>query len=326
MLIEIGAVVLGVVLLIVGGELLVRGASGIALLSRLTPTVVGLTVVSAGTSMPELVVSLKAAFVGSPALALGNAVGSNIFNLSAILGVAALVRPLRIQGNTVRFEWPVMMLSAFQLHLLSRDFLVDRLEGGFLVLALVAFIAYLVWVTSKNTNTLEDEEFESTVRTERKETGARAWFSYSIQVLIGIGLLTGGANVLVYGAVGIATGAGISETVIGLTVVAAGTSLPELAASAVAAFRGKDDLAVGNLVGSNIFNVLCICGTTSLVHPLQVPLDLLVRDNWWMLGLSALLFPVMRSGMRVNRAEGALLLGIFIALYDHAHHERMSHK
>ena len=159
MIVEWLLVVVGLALLVGGGEALVRGASGIALLARMTPAVVGLTVVAAGTSTPELVVSVQAAFEGSPGLAVGNVVGSNLFNIGAILGLAALVQPLRIQGNTVRLEWPVMMLAVCQLHLLSRDGSVDRLEGGFLLGAMVAFIAYAVWVGRKATAPVEDAAF-----------------------------------------------------------------------------------------------------------------------------------------------------------------------
>jgi cation:H+ antiporter len=306
-------IIAGLALLVGGGEALVRGASGIALLAKVTPAVVGLTIVAAGTSMPELVVSLQSAIEGSPGIAVGNVVGSNIFNIAAILGLTALVRPLRTQGNTVRLEWPVMMLAAFQFHLLARDGSVDRLEGGFLFTALVAFIAYAVWLGRKSATQVEKEGFEELATASFGRTGNTAVTFNIVAVILGVGLLAGGSTALVRGAVGVASALGVSDAVIGLTIVAAGTSTPELVTSIVAAWRGRDDIAVANVVGSNIFNVLGIAGTTALVHPLPVPAEILARDNWWMLGASLLLFPLMKTGMRVNRVEGAILFVGFAA-------------
>jgi cation:H+ antiporter len=305
-------VLVGLVLLVGGGEVLVRGASGIALSARLTPAVVGLTIVAAGTSMPELVVSVQAAFQGSPGLAVGNVVGSNIFNIALILGVTALIRPLRILGNTVRLEWPVMMLAAFEFHLLARDAMIDRLEGGFLLSALVVFVAYVVWIARTSTAPVEQAAFEEVATASLGRTGKQAVALNVGAVVMGIGLLAGGSTALVRGAVSVASSLGVSDTIIGLTIVAAGTSAPELVTSIVAAWRGRDDIAVANIIGSNIFNVLGIGGATALIHPLPVPPEITARDDWWMLGASLLLFPLMRTGMRVNRVEGAVLLGGFL--------------
>lgn len=305
-------IVAGLALLLGGGEALVRGASGIALLAKVTPAVVGLTIVAAGTSMPELVVSVQSAITGIPGIAVGNVVGSNIFNIAAILGLTALIRPLRIQGNTVRLEWPVMMLAAFQFHLLARDASLDRLEGGFLLSALLAFIAYVVLHGRQSVTTKEKEGFEEIVNASFGRTGNTAVAFNIIAILVGIGLLAGGSATLIHGAVGVASALGISDAVIGLTIVSAGTSAPELVTSLVAAWRGRDDIAVANVVGSNIFNVLGIAGTTALIHPLSVPAEILARDNWWMLGASLLLFPLMKTGMRVNRMEGAVLFTGFV--------------
>lgn len=306
-------VVVGLVGLLFGGEALVRGASGVALLARIAPAVVGLTIVAAGTSMPELVVSVQAAMEESPGLALGNVVGSNVFNVGAILGITALVQPLRIQGNTVRLEWPVMALASFQLLLLARDGEVDRLEGGFLFTGLVIFIAYAVWVAKKNTTTEESAEFEDLPTASFGRSGRAAVLFNVTAIALGVGLLAGGSTALVHGAVGIASTLGISDTVIGLTIVAAGTSSPELVTSLVAARRGQDDIAVGNVIGSCIFNVLGIAGITALVHPLPVPAEIVDRDAWWMLGFAAILFPLMVTRWRIVRAEGALLFAGFAA-------------
>jgi cation:H+ antiporter len=311
MIMDWALIIGGLALLFGGGEALVRGASGIALLARVTPPVVGLTIVAAGTSMPELVVSTQAALEGSPGLAIGNVVGSNIFNICVILGLAALLRPLRILGNTVRLEWPVMMLAAFQLHLLARDSIVDRLEGGFLLTAMVAFMAYAVWLGRKNVTPIEQQEFEHITTASFGRTGKAAVSLNVAAVAAGVGLLAVGSTAMVHGAVGVATSLGISDTVVGLTIVAAGTSTPELVTSLVAARRGQDDIAVGNVVGSNIFNALGIVGTTALIHPLPVPAEIIARDNWWMLGASALLLPLMKSRMSINRAEGIVLLAAF---------------
>jgi cation:H+ antiporter len=309
MLSALALVVLGLVLLVAGGESLVRGASGIALLARVSAAVVGLTVVAAGTSMPELVVSVQAALTGSPGLSVGNVVGSNLFNIGAIIGITAIVRPLRIRGPTVRLEWPVMMLATFEMHLLARDGSIDRLEGGFLLGALVAFLAYAVWVNRADRPAAEQMESEGVPTASLGRRGGTALALNVLAVLAGMGLLAGGSTALVEGAVSLATRLGVTPTVVGLTVVAAGTSAPELATSLVAARRGQDDIAVANVIGSNIFNVLGILGTTALVRPVPVPLVILQRDHWWMIGASLLLFPVIISGYRVSRMEGLLLLG-----------------
>jgi len=307
------SIVVGLVLLVVGAEALVRGANGLALLARVSPTVIGLTIVAAGTSAPELVVSVDAAIRNSPGLSLGNVVGSNIFNLAAIVGCVAIIRPLQIQGNTVRLEWPIMMLASCLLHVLGHDAMIDRLEGAFLLMGMVAFMGYAIWVARRNVTVLEHEEFRDMAATSFDRTRKRAWLFNAGAVALGVVFLTVGASVLVDGAVALARMSGVSPTVIGLTVVAAGTSLPELATSVTAALRGKDDIAIANLIGSNIFNVLGIVGTTALIHPLPVPQEIIVRDNWWMLGVSMLLFPLMRSNMRVTRSEGAVLLAYFAA-------------
>jgi cation:H+ antiporter len=313
MLVDLLAVLGGLALLLLGGEALVRGASGVALRANVSPAVIGLTVVAAGTSMPELVVSVQSAIVGAPGLAAGNVVGSNLFNILAILGLTALACPLIIRGDTVRLEWPIMMLAALQFHLLARDGVIDRLEGAFLLSALVAFTAYAVHVARQSAEPVVDPESLRSVVTAGVGRMQQTLLVHVLAILGGVALLAGGSTLLVRGASGLATGFGVSETVIGLTIVAAGTSTPELVTSLVAAFRGKADLSVGNIVGSNIFNVLGIVGTTAVVRSLPIPPELLTRDNLWMLAASALLFPLMWTGMRVSRAEGAVLFAGFLA-------------
>lgn len=302
-------VITGMALLLVGGEALVRGASGIALLGRVSASVVGLTIVAAGTSMPEMVVSVQSSLEGRPGLALGNAVGSNIFNIGVILGLTALVQPLRIRGNSVRLEWPVMLLAAMQVHLLSRDGGLDRLEGGFLLAGMAAFTAYIVWASRVAGISAGEGEGMETASFGR--TGTWAWVLNAVAVALGVGLLAGGSSLLVRGSVAVAASLGISESVIGLTIVAAGTSMPELVTSLVASWRGKDDIAVANVIGSNIFNMLGILGTASLVNPLTTPPEILARDDPWMLGFSVALLPLMKTGLRISRGEGAALLAAF---------------
>jgi cation:H+ antiporter len=310
-------VVFGLVLLVAGGEGLVRGASGIALAARLSPAVVGLTIVAAGTSMPELVVSLQSAAVGKVGIAFGNVVGSNIFNIAAILGLAAMVKPLRVTGTTLRLEWPVMMVAALLLLLLGRDGTMDRLEGGCLLALMVAFTSFAVWSGRRSEQPVldaaRDEAGDEMVTASFGATGSRAFVYNMLAIVGGAALLAGGSTLLVHGAVDIASSLGVSETVIGLTIVAAGTSTPELVTSLVASRRGRDDIAIANVVGSNIFNVLGILSVTALVLPMEVPDVIMSRDIWWMLGASALLYPFMRTGMRVSRIEGAVLFAGFLA-------------
>ncbi len=307
-------IALGLTLLLVGGEAIIRGASGIGLLAKISPSVVGLTIVAAGTSMPELFVSINAAMDGSPGIALGNVVGSNIFNIGVVLGATALVSPLRILGNSVRFEWPVMLLASSMLLLLARDSLLDRVEAGFFLAAMISFMAYVTWVSRTNTSPEERTEFDESIGTASfGSRGKRAWTYNAVAVLGGMALLAYGSETMVRGSVNVATALGLSPTVIGLTIVAAGTSTPELVTSLVAARRGKADIAVTNVIGSNIFNVFGIAGATAMVTPIEVPSAMVARDNWWMLALSVLLFPLMRSGMRVTRVEGAVLLLMFAA-------------
>ncbi|MCA9583486.1 MAG: sodium:calcium antiporter, partial [Myxococcales bacterium] len=196
-------------------------------------------------------------------------------------------------------------------HLLSRDASVDRLEGAFLLGSMVAFTAYAVWVARRATAAVEHAEFEQVATASFGRVGPAAVGLNMGAVAVGVGLLVGGSTALVRGAVGVASGLGVSDTIIGLTIVAAGTSTPELVTSLVAARRGQDDIAVGNVVGSNIFNVLGILGATSLVRPVPVPPEIIARDSWWMIGASLLLFPLMKSGMRISRPEGFLLLAGF---------------
>lgn len=306
-------VALGLALLVAGGELLVRGATRLAVSAGVAPAVIGLTIVAAGTSAPELVVSIRGALDGNPGIAVGNVVGSNIFNIGAVLGMAAIVRPLRIQGATIRLEWPVMMLSAGLFHLLASDLRLDRADGGILAGGLLAFLGYLVWMARSVKDAGERATLESLAPQPPVAHPRRRLLVNLAVVGGGVVLLSVGAGQFVGGASRVADGLGVSDTVIGLTVVAAGTSAPELVTTLMAALRCQDDIAVGNVIGSNIFNALGIAGTTALIEPLAVAPEVLARDNLWMLGASLLLFPLIWTGRRISRAEGALLLAGFCA-------------
>ena len=305
-------VAVGIAMLGYGGEVLVRGAVTIAKAARVSAAVIGLTIVSMGTSMPELTVSLAATLRGVTEIAVGNVVGSNIFNVCVVLGLTAVVMPMRVHGSAVKLEWPFMFLASFQLLLLARDGVVDRLEGGFFVVGLALFTAYAVRLGRTEVAGEEASDLAREVGRLDTVTKAAPVAGSLLLIVIGVGLLAAGGEVLVRGAVALAEAAGMSERVIGLTVVAAGTSAPELATSVVAARRGQSEIALGNVIGSNIFNILGIIGITALVRPLPVSGAMLQSDVWWMLATSAVLFPMMRRGLVVTRSDGAALVAAYV--------------
>jgi cation:H+ antiporter len=270
-----------------------------------------------GTSLPELVVSLVAGVGGQPDVAVGNVVGSNIFNVGVIVGFAALLLPLAVRGNAVRLEWPFMFVTSFLALLLARDGLVDRLEGGFFTVSLAFFTTYVVRLARTQVRAEEARALEREVDALSARGRMRGAVVDLGLVAIGLAVLVVGARVLVGGAVAIAEQAGASERVIGLTIVAGGTSLPELATSAVAAARRQADIALANVIGSNIFNILGILGVAALVRPLSVAPALVTSDMWWMLAFSLVLLPMMLRGMRISRREGTTLLagyGVYLWL------------
>lgn len=303
MLLSIIMVIAGIGVLLVGGELLVRGAKEIALHCRVSPTVVGLTVVAAGTSAPELVVSLTAASQGTTDLAVSNVVGSNIYNIALILGVSSVIQPMNIQGSTVKLEWPILFLCTCLLHLLGRDGSIDRLEGAFFVAGLITFIGWTVYIARREVAGQNELDIWNEMPDEQLSFRMACLYTF-----IGAVFLTGGAQSMVLGAVDIAQQLGISERIIGLTIVALGTSLPELVASAIAALKKEADIAVANVIGSNLYNTLGILGCTSLVLPLPVNPKTLNVDNPWMIGFTLLLLPLMLRRMKLGRIDGALLL------------------
>jgi cation:H+ antiporter len=313
MLTSLGLVALGILLLVVGGETLLRGAVGLATLLRLTPAVIGLTVVAAGTSVPELAVSGVAAYQGSTEIAAANVVGSNIFNITIIVGMCALIRPLAIAGNTIRLEYPVLVLVTLLCVVIAQDGVITRLDATLCIAVYVAFTVYLVSLVRGQVTAAEDRELKAEVQELTPTTDAarpRGWVCLAL-VAAGVALLGGGAQATVTGAVGIARLMGWSERLIGLTIVSAGTGLPEVVASLVSSVRGRSDMAIGNVIGSNLFNILAILGLSGLLAPLPVAPALVASDCWWMLGVTLLIFPIMFSGLRINRWEGAVLVAAY---------------
>jgi cation:H+ antiporter len=304
-------VALGVALLYLGADWLVRGSAAIAARLGLTPLVIGLTVVAFGTSMPEMVVSVGATIDGNGAIAMGNVVGSNIGNIALILGLSALVRPPQIRMQVIRVDLPIMILATLALVVFLLDGQVGRPEGALLLAALAAYTVLSVRAGRAERQPEVLAEFEGVVPRPAVGPGRDLGF-----LLAGLVLLVVGARALTLGAVAIAEGLGIGQVVIGLTIVAIGTSLPELATSLLAASRGEGDLAIGNVIGSNTFNVLGILGTASLVRPVPQG-GLGAVDLAVMVALALLLLPLMRTGFRISRLEGGVLLLLYVGYLVH---------
>jgi cation:H+ antiporter len=313
MLFAIAMIALGLGLLIAGGELVVRGAVGLARVARLSPAVIGLTIVAIGTSVPELAVGLIAALEGSADITVGNVVGSNIFNLSGILGVTALIRPMVLHGNTARLEYPAMigatLLGAAAMH----DGSVSRLEGAAFVVIYAAFTAFMVRIVRWQLSATEAEEFRKEVETLANGGRHVGLVANALYLLVGFGLLVGGGQATVTGSVDLARIVGLSERVIGLTVVAVCTGLPECVTSIIAGIRGHSDIAVANVIGSNLFNILGVLGVTSLIQPIPVDASVIALDNWWMIGITLGVFPGMLAFDRVGRGTGLALVGAYVA-------------
>lgn len=299
-------IIVGFVLLYFGAELLVRGSSALARRLGLSPLVVGLTVVAFGTSAPELAVSVDAALKGRSDIALGNVIGSNIANIGLILGSAALIQRLTIRAQLVRIDLRVLIAVSLLTPLLLLDREIGRAEGALLVLGLIAYLTYTVTLARRARATVQAEfrdAFPLPVR--------RPWLEV-LMVAMGVTLLIAGAEALVFGAVSIARQYHVSTAIIGLTIVAVGTSLPELATSVIAAVRREGDLVVGNVVGSNIFNLFGIVGVSALVTPIR-PQAIELPDLLVMIAMAVALLPLMRTGMRLTKIEGALLFAGYLA-------------
>lgn len=302
----------GVALLYFGAEWLVRGAARLAGGLGVSPIVIGLTVVSLGTSAPELVVCVVATLQGNGDLAVGNVLGSNLANLGLILGVSALVRPMAIAARVVSRELPIMLLVTAFLYPLMWDGQLDMVDGGALLAVLLIYLAFVGWTAGEEEPEVlgEYEQFAE----ESAYLGARAVLKDFGLVLLGGGGVVLGGELIVETATTLAMEMGISDLVVGLSVVAVGTSLPELATSMVAAIREEADIAVGNIIGSNIFNVAAVLGAASTLRPITVPESVLTVELPAVLILSALVIPVTLGGMKVDRWEGALLLSTYVGI------------
>jgi cation:H+ antiporter len=292
----------GLLLLIAGAEWLVRGAVRLAAALKIRPLVVGLGVVALGSSVPQLAVSLQATFVGTPDIAVGSLVGSNIFSLLVTLGLSALIIPLRVSRHLLRLDIPLLIAASALVFGLALNEQLGRLEGGVLLLGLVGYLGIL-WRQSRHPGRVAAAQ------------GTAPWLKCLGMMLGGLLLLGAGSHWLLEAALELATDFGLSDRVIGLTIVAVGTSLPELATSLVAAFRGHREIAVGNVIGSNLFNLLGVLGLTAVLAPapLSVSPNALDFDLPVMLGVTLLCLPLFYSGYRVTRIEGLVLLGLYVA-------------
>ena len=300
-------ILLGLVLLYFGGEGLVKGSSALALRLGLTPLVVGLTVVAFGTSAPELVVSVKAALDGEGAIAIGNVLGSNALNIGLILGLTALICPLKVQLQILRIDAPIMVVISVIGGWMLHDLYLSRLEGGLLMAGLVAYVIFTVMYAKRvKQPTAVVAEYAEALPPPKGSVGRDVVF-----MIGGLGLLVVGSRFMVDGAVSLARLYGISEAVIGLTIVAAGTSMPELVTCVVAALKKEPDIALGNIIGSNIFNILGILGGAGLVKPLHGA-GIQMTDIYITIAFAVILVPILKTGQKLMRWEGVLLLTAYV--------------
>jgi cation:H+ antiporter len=278
---------LGLILLVVGGEFLVRASVALSFKLKLSKMVIGLTVVSFATSAPELLVSLQAALTGFSDIALGNVIGSNIANIGLVLGITAVIAPLGIDRDFYKLNWPVMMVLSMLLYFfLSSGTVLSRVEGGIFVLLIIIYLFLLIKRARNQQKELSEEEVDEGL-SQTSNVKLVIW------LLIGGGALYGGSELLVTGAVDLATALGVSERVIAVTMISVGTSVPELAASVIAALRREKAISLGNLIGSNIFNIASVLGLTALIHPIIVnSTEVLTNDIFWMIGFAAVLIPL----------------------------------
>ncbi|MFQ3214020.1 MAG: cation:H+ antiporter [Marivirga sp.] len=301
--------IVGLITLIIGGDLLVRGASRIALRFKISPLVVGLTIVAFGTSAPELLISIQAALTGSPDITMGNVIGSNICNLALVLGITALIAPIHVNSDSIKIDWPMTMGSSLLLYFVVREGFVNSYEGIFFLIILVLYLVFIIRRSRKNNTSIESLGIEVDDVPEASKTGI--YKEVGLIAIGGIGLYFG-SDWFVNSAKDMAIYLGVSERIVGITVVALGTSLPELVTSIVAAFKKETDLALGNLMGSNIFNILSILGITSLIEEIHVSPIILNSDMIWMLAITLVLFPFMAINKKIDRYEGLILLGVYI--------------
>ena len=305
----------GLILLVIGANTLVRGSSKLAMSFGISPLVVGLTIVAFGTSAPEVAVSVGAVLDGKTDIAIGNVVGSNILNVLFILGMSALIAPLVVNIQLIRQEVPIMLGASLLLLALSLDGRLSFLDGGFLFVLLVAYTAFVVVQSRRETQAAKDE-FAEEIRPARAGAWDSHWAAQIGLIAVGLVALVVGSDCLVQASVSFAKAMGVSDLVIGLTIVAAGTSMPEVATSITAAVKGERDIAVGNVVGSNTFNILGCLGLSGLVSGdlgLTMAPSLLAFDIWVMLAVALACLPVFMTGREIARWEGGVFLGYYMA-------------
>jgi len=295
--------IIGLVVLVVGGEFLVKGAVSIAEKFKISPLVIGMTVVSFGTSAPELLVSLQAALDGNPAISIGNVVGSNIANLALVLAITVLIFPIIPERQTKIVDWPMMMMATMLFYVFSLDNVIVFWEGALLLTILIVFTFMLIRNSRKENKRLEEEML----------VDDKPFLPGVLYLLGGLIGLYFGSDWFVEGAISIAKDFNLSDRVIGVTVVAFGTSAPELVASTVAAYRQQTDISVGNLIGSNLFNIMAVLGITSIVTPIAVENTVLTFDMYWVIGIALAMFPILFIGKRIGRIKGILLFATYLA-------------
>jgi cation:H+ antiporter len=295
--------IIGLILLITGGDYLVKGAVKLAKLANLSPMVIGLTVVAMGTSAPELALSIDASFKNLPDFAIGNVIGSNIANLTLVLGLTSLILPTALSKRTLRVDWPILLvITAISMYLMNTG-LLTRLDGFILLIILLAYNLFMV-LQNKFLNRSE-KNFKPNKFNFKELLFGLLFFSAGLAGLIF------GADLFLNGAEAIARNFGVSDHIIAITLVAFGTSLPELVTSLVAAFKQEADISVGNLIGSNVFNLACVLGFTAVINPVQVSELMLQSDIWWMLAAVIILLPILIAFKNVNRFSGAVLLAFY---------------
>jgi cation:H+ antiporter len=302
------ALILGLVLLVFGGEVLVRHSSAFAIKSQVPPLIVGLTVVSIGTSSPELFTSLQAVWDGSGGIAVGNVIGSNIANLGLALGLAALIRPMIVDRSVLRLDLPLMIIVTLLFGGLALDGVFSRLDG----LVLLGSLAFYMWYQIKRAREIK-KNTENSAETLTDTASHRSYVYLLTCMAAGCILLYFGSGAFIEGATEIAEYFKVSDLVIGVTVVAFGTSVPEIVASIAAATKGEGDLGIGSLVGSNIMNILLVLGGAAITSDIPVDASVMSNDFWWMLATAALLYPILKIGKNISRFEGSIYVACYVA-------------
>ena len=298
--------VVGFAILVGSGKYLVMGSVSLASYLKISKLVIGVTVVAFGTSAPELLVSIQAALKGHPEMAIGNVVGSNIANIALVLAITAIILPIAVSRNSIRIDWPVMMGVSLLFLLFARDFKLSRMEGIVFNIILVVFIIYSVWSSRKKLQSMDEDLHPKPEK------------SILVSILLIVVSCAGlffGADLLVDNVSIIAMDLGVSERVIAVTVIAIGTSLPELVTSIMAAIQKESDISIGNIIGSNIFNILSVLGITAIIKPIRISEEFVRVDILWMLGISLLMFALLRPWKKafLSRIDGLILLSAYFA-------------